>query len=128
MTPRQKLIKICKLKARLIKEHTGIEDYFTTEDRKDIMSWEAKKCEEIINQMLFNFEYLMVIKRDSLICPWCIFYDYSPCSSCSYGKRHGICNIANSKYAKIIVNCKRSPYIISIPTLFEKINAILERG
>lgn len=136
MTPRQKLIKICELKALLIKEHTGIEDYFTEEDRADIMSWDKDVCRQISDRILYNLKYAPRMTSDGSICAWCVFYKCSPrqflyrhslCDLCSYGKRHKICAKPNSKYKKIIKNFKDYLYIVNIPTLLQKIKKILEK-
>lgn len=45
---------------------------------------------------------------DADICPHCIAFNYMDCSSCQYGKNHGICNEGISNYSYIRNNSENN--------------------
>jgi len=102
MTYKKKLVKFVKLKKVHIEKFGFI--YADHRDYEDIKSWTEEKCKEIYSAIVNNITIGSHGLSD-LTCPWCIYRDlynlsYSPCFSCSYGKRHGECLKNFSSYKK----------------------------
>lgn len=126
MTSKQKLIKICQIKAKLIKKHIDIDNYFTPEDQKEIENWSAIECLRIVETMKKALDVTDFSDcSDAKICPWCIFYGLF-CNICSYGAKHGKCDDIDSLYNKIAQQSNHfGSAIIQISTLMTKIKKIL---
>lgn len=76
--------------------------YFTDEDEQDIKSWERDRIKLIWNKIT-RLESSDRFYTDD--CPFCIYQNSKgrTCSSCSYGKRHGICNNTDSDWKNEVV-------------------------
>ena len=102
MTNQEKLVEIMELKA----EFASMPEFFTEEDRTDLLSWSDEKAKVVI-QAMSDINFI----KDGDTCPWCIsnidsIYLKSQCTHCEYGKRHGICDNFNSDYRSAIKNYK----------------------
>lgn len=115
----KKVLKFHKQKAEIIYKKTGIK-YLLPADEDDIL----KANETDLIYFIKNSYGL----SDGDFCFWCSRH-YNDCGKCEYGKRHGICKLANSDYLKIIYNdCIRLAIItiISRKRLGEMIKELKE--
>jgi hypothetical protein len=86
----EKINKFMLKRNNILEKDYNFFGYYTKEDEKDILSWNEGRAEECWEEMI----------RDSLqniwTCPFCDYYRFyvdNSCLSCSYGGRHGICNV-----------------------------------
>ena len=102
MTYKEKLVMFVKLKRAHIKKFGFV--YTDHKDYDNIRSWTEENCKKIYRDIVESItRYKESRGLSNLTCPWCIYHENEkgdPCSSCSYGKRHGQCDDKNSLYRK----------------------------
>jgi len=103
MKPQEKLVIFMERKAEAIMKLTGLNVYFTEEDRKDILGWEDTTSEFVWKKIVDNIDKgAYGLSPD--VCPFCIYNDtfLKGCSTCDYGYRHGQCSADDSDYFEIM--------------------------
>jgi len=101
ITYKEKLVMFVKLKKEHIEKFGLI--YADDGDYEDIRLWSEEVCKYIYNSIMNRITSCHKPKGlSNTTCPWCVYHDteYDSCPSCSYGKRHGICDEKNSLYKK----------------------------
>jgi hypothetical protein len=106
MYHKEKLIKFVEIKNIIIRGNTNIL-YIDDRDVDDINSWSDRECERVYTYIVdcINCDKNHDIRSN--VCPWCVHHHYNhnyddECNDCGYGKRHGVCDEANSKYLQLV--------------------------
>ncbi len=98
------LIELCQKKQDKIRSKGLRFSYFNDQDARELRNWGEEVCLDIARMIKANVRrcYLPVDEYlfDGDICPWCVRFK-SQCMDCTYGMRHGKCNLGASDYYKI---------------------------
>lgn len=113
MQAQEYLLEIMRLKQESLQRYLDIPDYFTEDDRQEILSWSESECQEILRSM-----HLIGAVGTAQCCPWCRKYD-TTCSKCTYADRHRMCGSYGSTYRKIMQELDATDYqtFIELPGL-----------
>ena len=107
------IIKFMRWKHKALKEIDFRCNLMAKEDYEDIEKFLYNDLRKIYNHIKSQQKASMPDINDCNICPHCILY-YHDCYICSYGEKHGICNVDEDSNYDFIRYILKNPIICTI--------------